>query len=1268
MINIENIFTVKNEDLARLNPQEAVYFFSELLYAEARSIEIPIGNINISSRIYVPDKGVDATVEINENLTQSRLIKDGLTSYQIKASASFKPWQPAQIKRELFKKNNPNKNSLGNSIRDCLDKNGTYILVCFKQDLVNGQHRMAVENLVNYFKQCGYQNPRVEVWSQNNLISFIKIFPSLALKVNGRGTLRFQTHKSWSQEAEMKREFKAGQAQKDFISSTQNELRKNNEATHIHVWGEPGIGKTRLVLESTRVEDLQSLVIYCDSAIKFRDSDLMNEILRDDNQFYTILVIDECNPDSRSYIWNKFKYLGPRIKFISIYSDYDETSGNVKYFYVPPLDEEQVSNIIQVYNIPKDQSNRWVEYCSGSPRVAHVIGQNLKNNPEDLLKSPDTVNVWDKYLVGVDDPNSQHLKQRQLILRHIALFKRFGYRQPVINEAKAIAKIVKEADPQITWIRFQEIIKNLREQKILQGEYTLYITPKLLHIKLWTDWWDIYGSAFNYEDFIKDLPAKLIEWFNEMFKYAKESEVASQISKELLGNPGPFQNNDYLKTKHGAKFFLALTEADPKSALKYLNKTVGTWSKDELLKFTTGRREVVWALEKIAVWRDLFSDAARLLLALGEAENENISNNASGVFAGLFSLERGRVAPTEASPQERFPILKEVLESDSKNKRLLALSACNQALESEHFVRMVGAERQGLKMEPQLWIPKTWGELFDAYKQVWQFLCKKLDSLAEEEQQKAVDILLKRSRGLLRIYSYNLADMVIDTLNELVEKPFVDKKRILTEVIRILKYDYKKLPQQIRKHLEQIKDKLTGSDFQSLMKRYVGMYLWEDEYDEKGDIVDKTKLQIEKLAKQAVENKDLLQKELDWLVTAEAQNGYRFGYELGNKDKDFSFLPELIEAQRRAIDNTSIYFLGGYFRALFERDQHKWEIQLDALTKDKKMNLWIPELTWRSGISDQAALRILSLAKKDIVVINDFRIFGIGSVIRELSEDIFKKWIKYLLSSSDINAISIALDLYYFFYIYKDIKQTLPEKLTLNLLTHYLLFQKPEEGRRNQMDEYHWTDIGKVFIQHYPERSLEIANKMLEHFGEDGTIFDGFHSKTQSVLNEITQKYPKEIWKLITSYLGPPIDSRAFNIKGWLSGGEFYEAKEGALNFIPLEKIWEWVDEDVEKHAWYLAYFVPKKLFREKGIICLAREVLIRYGDREDVRSNFYSNYFTEGYWGSRSSYYMDKKNELLEFRKNETNENVIKWIDECIESINRNIERARIEEERGEF
>jgi len=989
---MDTIFTVKNEDLERLNPQEAIDFFRELLWAEARRIGIQIDKIRVSSRINVPDGGVDAVVERSDTLTQNGIIKLGHTSYQIKAGETFKPWDDAQIKKELFGNRNPSKENLGSSVRNCLDNDGTYVLVCFKQDPTEEQYSKAVENLRKYFEQCRYQKPKVEVWGQNNLIGFLTVFPSLALKLNRRGGLQFQTHQSWAQDAEMRREFKAGQAQRDFISNMQSELRKDIEAVHIRVLGKPDIGKTRLVLEATRAEDLQPLVIYCDAASKFRDSDLMNEILRDDNKFNLILIIDECDSDSRSYIWNKLKYKGPRIKLISIYNELDETSGNINYLNAPPLENEQISSIIQEYGNPKDQVDRWVEFCrcspnSGSPMVAHVFGQNLKNNPDDLFRPPDTVNVWDRYLAGGDDPNI--FQERKLILQYVALFKRFGYRKPFINEAQAIAKMIERANPQITWSRFQEIIQDLKH-KILHGDNTLHITPKALHIKLWIDWWDNYGRGFSLDEFLKDLPKSLHEWFFEMFKYASSSKSASEIVKELLGENGPFKNGDYLKTKLGARFFLALTEADPKSALERLKATIGTWSKEELLQFTTGRREIIWALEMIAIWRDLFADAARLLLALGEAENEPWSNNASGVFAGLLSFGPGKLAPTEASPQERFPILKEALESVSKERRTLSLNACDVALTTHCFSRIVGAEYQGLRQEPQLWMPKTYEELFDAYRQVWQLLCERLDSLQEDERQRVIDILLQHSIDMI----HNLPSMVIDTIEELSKKPYVDKKKVLAEIIKILHYDSKNLPVQIRQRCEQLRDNLTGHDFSSLMKRYVGMDLFVDKLNEKGEYVDQTQPQVEKLAQQAVDNVNLLRRELDWLVTTETQNGYRFGYELGKRDKDFLLLPILLEAQRKVKENASVYFLRGYFRALFEKDQTKWEEHLDILVEDKKLNLWIPELSLQSEMSDQAALRILRIAEIGIISIGHFKMFC--SVILNLSEDIFKKWIDFL--------------------------------------------------------------------------------------------------------------------------------------------------------------------------------------------------------------------------------------------------------------------------------
>ena len=1265
-MNSETIFTVKNEDLSRLDQNTAVEFFRRLLWAEARRLGVEISKINISSRVDVPDGGVDAAVDAVHIETGSGIIKQGKTSYQIKAGATFKPWQRSTIKKELF----DTKGNLGKSIRTCLDADGTYILVCTAIELEEHKHENSIKHIEDFLKQCGYSQPKVEVWSQNTLIAFLKLFPSLALQVNRRSYAEFQTYQSWSNNADMQVEFIAAEAQDELIDKIRTELREKVNAVHVRVLGEPGIGKTKLVFEATSADDLASLVIYCTPA-EFRTSGLRREILREDNPFSTVLVIDECDPTSRSDIWNELQNQGSRIKLISIYNDYDPVAGSdISELETLRLTDDQISTIIQGHGISQEQAEQYIEFCDGSPRMAHHTGKVLVSHPGDPSQLLSDDYLYKKFYDFRD--SQEEVQQRELVLQYIALFKRFGFGGPVVADAQAIAKKVEEDNPLITWRRFQRIVDDLKRRKILQGQSTLYITPKALHIKLWVEWWRIYGNSFDLETFTQGLPAKskLIEWFHEMFQYAAESEAASRIVKDLLGPNGPFQDGEYLKTRLGSRFFIALTEADPKSALKCLLRTVGTWDKDALLQFTDGRRDVVWALEKIAMKRDLFVDAAQLLLALGEAENEGWSNNASGVFAGLFSLGRGRVAPTEASPAERLPVLKEAFESGSKERRCLAVKACNEGLEFDRFSRMSGAEYRGLRNDIDFWEPKTYGELFDAYRQVWQLLSDQLARLPKDEREAATDILLQRASRLAR--RPNLNDMVLDTLQLLSDKIYVDNRLLIKTVVEFLHRNGKDLPDDMRQRWEHLRDELVGSDFHALMQRYVGMYLRVDAFDENENYFEEGHPQIQILAQQAVENSSLLESELPWLVTTDAKNGYTFGYQLAKRDEGFSLLPMLLEARRNVVDNASAFFLGGYFRAVFEKDVGQWETQLDALVEDTTLNGLIPEITHLSGITDRAGSRLLKLAKAGVMEINFFASFFGSRVSDKLSDEVFTAWIEFLLNSSEELAVSIALKLYYFHYVHSKQASVLPRDLTFQLLTRPSLCENVPVSYQhfqlgNTMTDSYWVELAKAFLDLYPEKDLELLERVLPHFGKQGTIFGKFDTETCSVMNELTKRYPEQVWKHVSKRLS----ESDFFVEDWLKDGHSADdwetgEEKGALTLIPPEKIWEWIDEDVENRAWYFAYkLVPKTLSADAWENSLVRALLVCYGQREDVRRNLSANYSTEVYSGERSLHLEEKRESLLRIKADEADKNVKRWLDAYIQELEEDIERARIDEER---
>ena len=943
-MSIDTIFTANEEHLRHLNSIAATDFFRELLRTEA--LRLPPGSckINVPRQINAKDGGIDGTVDADPLVTQSDIIAPGKNGYQIKSGKTFEPWQEAKIKKELFGKRRPlNRDNLGESIRDCLEAEGTYVLVCTGINLSKDQTQKAHSHIEKYLKQeCKFKNPKVKVWSQADLIDFLDEFPLLVLGLRGLLKEKLKPHWRWSGVSSMQVPFVSGQSQEKLIEKIQNELQRSDQAVYVPVWGDPGVGKTRLVLEATKTDDLSPLVIYSDSASQFESSVLMDAICSDNN-LSAIVVIDGCEPHNQIRIWDELKSQGPRIKLVTISNNYDKIPEEVSDCQVLRLDNEQIIEIIQNHEIPKPQADRHAYLCSGSPLMANHVGKVLAHSSGDASEVLSQDTIYQNFYIDFpkEHPSNPEVQQRELVLQHIALFKQFGFKGEVACEARAIAKKVEDAagspikDPM-----FRKIVKDLQKRGIIKGEHTLNITPKALHIKLWVDCWETYyDDEFDLEEFTQDLTPKspeLVEWFYEMFRYAAESEAASRLVKDLLDPNGPFRDGKNLKTELGSHFFSVLTEADPESALRCLERTIGTWDRETLLQFTEARRNVIWTLEKIAVWRELFTGAAQLLLALGEAENEICSNNASATFAGLFSPGTRKVAPTEASPAKRLPVLVEAFESGSKERRALALRACNAALESTRFLRMGSAEYQGLRPEAELWTPKTYGELWDAYRQVWQLLSQQLEYLPEDEREGAVSILIGRVRELERIL--DLRDMIVETVETIVQKRYANEKQLIEAISKILYYDESYgdngLSAETRQRLEQLKDELVGSDFHSLLQRYVGLALLEDKFDADGKPANPVQSHLETLSQQAVETPHLLQSELHWIVTVEAKKGYHFGYELGKRDDGFSLLPTLLDAQRNAEEKVSFSFLGGYFRAIFEKDEPKWEEQLDALVDD----------------------------------------------------------------------------------------------------------------------------------------------------------------------------------------------------------------------------------------------------------------------------------------------------------------------------------------------
>ena len=1261
------LFDVAPSRLSLLGPEESVCLIRDLVWADASISDLKKNHIDIPSAVDAADGGVDGIVMDATHSSKHDIIKKGVTCYQIK-SGSFSPSSNSNIDDILFNKTTK---KLKDRIRTCLDAGGTLVIALTGWDIPDRTEGGTKKKFLTRLGKVDtkYTNAKIEIWRQNTIIRFLRSFPSLRLKIHDVCNGPFFFHDMWSKMDDMKPTLHLDKEHEQYLENLRDALRCDVQPRPICITGDPGMGKTRFALEATKTEDLAPLTIYVDDPSQLTDLSFLRQVIGDDAGQFAILVVDECDYNSSTHIWNKIKNYSNRIKLVAIINE-REPDKDVIDFELPELGDEQISKILADYKVPEEPRSKWVRYCAPYPRAAHVIGKNLSENPDDIFRTLDTVNVWDRFIAGRTALDSDEFHKRKTVLLWISLFKRFGFEPPYDTEARFISNKINE-NHDVPYADFVDIIGVLRKRKILQGHTTLYITPKIFHVKLWMEWWETYGSTMMFK--LEDIPSVdhgvsdirtdelhgMRKWYCDMFKYACTSPVAAKTARELLGRGGILEHDDHLLSELGAGFALGLAAADPHAALSFLNHFIGPKSRSDLVGFKRGRREAVRALELTSMKKDLFEDSARLLLALGDAENENFSNNASGTFKNLFSTSSARLSAIETSPLQRLSIIREALCSNSKRQRTLAIDACDAALKTEFSTRLVPVHDvfEHVRLDP--WKPKSRNEVIDYYKSILNILANPAEDHTQDETDKMISVILNNVENLVSIAE--LVDCMVSILWDLHERNNAYDELIIEKTTRVLVFRDIYLTPVTVSSLKKLQNKITGNDYHSLLRRHVGMYLQTDWATGTKDVKrddgsgDNPKL-IESLAMQSLDD-GVLCPELEWLVTTRAKNGHRFGRALGTCDKKLKTLPEILEAQRSAASDSSVSFLAGYFSALFERNVDEWETQLDLMAKDENLYRCVPKVTLMSGMTDRSGIRIVTLMRQhtDLGPCT-LSSFAYGMVVKHLSESVFVAWVDLLADYGTSETAAVLVDLFYSYFVH-GCSKPLPRKLTLEILSDKDMIKEISiRATTDTMLDFRYKEIGLRFLQQYPEDSLLVAQGILENIAPN-SIFD-VGCQSRQILDRAAILKPRDVCGALLAYVGPPIDSRAFAIRLWLRDLLFSEAKTAKVMTAVL---FEWVDKDPEMRAAYCADLLPAKFEIVRGL-------LTRYGDREDVQIHLASCFNTESFNGSASGHYRSKRDEFASLRQREKDPKARRWLDLYISEIEHRIKQWTTYEERLDF
>jgi hypothetical protein len=463
------------------------------------------------------------------------------------------------------------------------------------------------------------------------------------------------------------------------------------------------------------------------------------------------------------------------------------------------------------------------------------LGQAVLSGEGSIAELNDDV-LLKKLVWGRGAPNDTALR----VLRICSVFSSLGIEEEVEYQLEAAAILVG-----VPKTVFQDQIVAFSDRGIIQrrGRF-IRVEPLPVALRLASDWWK-GRSPQNVRTLIDTVRSEMVESMCEQLRLLSHLDKAKTIAADLCGDSAPFGSAEVLNTETGSRCFRALVEVNPEATLLALERVFGGLSAEQLRSVDQGRREIVWALERLVFRKETFARAARLLLVFATAETERWSNNATGQFLQLF---HAYLPGTEASLDDRITILEEEIRSLDRAVRSVIVRALDHALETTHYSRTYGAEEQGSGPAMRDYEPS--GLELARY---WDRALEMLADSAAAQTAEGVDarnFLAGRIRGLI---VQGRLDPVEAAVNLVIMATGKYWPRALESVSEALEYEGSGMPLKYLQRVTELRNKLMPTSLRDRIRLLVSEFPWNlFPYEEgvTGTPLDKTAKALRELAEE----------------------------------------------------------------------------------------------------------------------------------------------------------------------------------------------------------------------------------------------------------------------------------------------------------------------------------------------------------------------------------------------------------------------------------
>lgn len=1260
--------TVSADQIKKLNASQLTSLLLRLLYSEHRKYNFPDVYISVPENINRADGGEDGRIQTSDT-TGSKWVFNTETMYQSKASKM----EISKCKDEVL----TSKKRLKPRVKRILDRKGTYVLFTTDQ-LVDQDSDIRLNDRVKGLKQgikegCligGFSPEEAECYSQeadirildanlirdwtNEYISAVAFVQRCNGQTRPLGLLIWEEFSSYFHE-----DFKTNEDLDRIIEQVRSWIYNGK---HVRIEGPSGIGKSRLICEIFNPGDkkdgsfdltrrtLSENMAYFDIAKNF--SEVLNYVRSHAADMKAILVLDNCSPEIHEEFRRECDRKNSQIQLVSL--DFDRLSqrqaNGTELLYLKSEFYKSVTRDILTEKYSGELSESdigyLIEFSEGNTKMA-------KDFAEATIREEKLHEMLDKQLIkkllfGRHEIDEQEFR----IIKILAIFKTFEFpSQDLFSVDRGQYDRLLEGIEFLSGFfnipkhQIESTIEKYRSRGNIERRGNLILVrPNPLALKLAILFWDEIGLARG-EEFIMAVPKSLQSNIANQLKNLKGVKNTENLVARLWGYDGNFSTAEILNSRMGSHLFRAVVIVNPEATTKtlvhhYLNKP-----KADLETIKEGRQNLIWALERLCFRKNVFYDAARVLMCFAVAENEfYYSNNATSYFKQLFSFQ---LAGTEVPYTERLSVLHWALQTQDQDFERLTLETCASVLNSTRNHRMLGAEDEGGATPLEDYQPQTAKEVFeyvDALLDILKSFLHAPEPLCKISQQAIIHSLSELDK---MEYDITLLQPVVA---DITAHP-IDKKELLSSLNILLHY-----PRTSKKLRDLATEMVAALAPQNLSEKLKQIVSEPYEYNRGADHKEQQK-NTEDLAKEiAQEGIDLIPY-LNELLSGNQYMGYQFGQYFGRVRGYDAELINAMEEYLTKVDpqsNWNSSFLTGYISTLKPGQQQ--EI-FDHFFQNNSLFAFVVFQELQPLLTN--ANKLLGLVKKGV----DPKMFRFAR--RDLARLPLDELIEYFeeMEAAGENISNQNIKIIYWYIRNHSQNELLQQVELITYLQEYIIRHNALEYllESQSTDLYEWEEVMNYLLMADKASAVSIARNVAAAFRKRGIgLKSNYH--IANVANATLNTNFDEAWPIFADFLLNNgeflIFSEIFDLN-WLMGSDhshsFFKNEER------LQKLEAWLMDHQEAARWIIR-FLP--LYgSEGGWFQVTRTLIDTYGSDLEFLDGVSNNLHSMSTVGSRVPY-LQSRVALLEALLNHTLSKVRTWASEEIERFEKEIKLEKIRDE----